>query len=175
MNQTNKNKNILIFVVIAVLAFGVGYYSGASLEKFKSKDSQETALKEIFGGILSGNNLSGTIAEISGDKKSLTVSVERILGVNLPKDYQKKRVLVNGNTKITLRENKSQEEWNKEFQEFQKKTATPGATPPYPYTEKEITINDLKAGDSVNFTFSPDQNKTALDSQFSATQITVGR
>ena len=154
--QSNK-KGALIYAAIAVLAavlIGLlgGYYLGASLEKSRVEKSRETMLREVFGNVLFANNLSGKILEIASDKKSLTVEVSRVYGVNLPKDYQKKRILIDENTKIVLRTNKDAAVF-----------------------EKEITAGDLRVGDIISFNFLQEENVNILSAQFAAAQINVNR
>jgi len=173
MFQTNKVIiPIVIAIVIAIIALGVGYYLGASLEKSRVEKSREATLREIFGNVLFANNLSGKILEIASDKKSLTVEVPGVYGVNLPKDYQKKRILIDENTKIVLRTNKDAAVFEKEMNELKKKGEI---TPPLPYVEKEIKIDDLMVGDAIGFNFLQDENISILSAQFAAVQINVNR
>ena len=173
--QSNK-KNVLIYAVVAVLiGLLAGYYFGVSWEKSKVEKSREatleTALKEIFGGILV-NNLSGKISDISPEKKFLTVEVPGVYDVNLPKNYQEKRVLIDENTKIVLRTNKDAAVFEEEMNELKKKEEM---TPPLPYVEKEIKIDDLLVGDAISFNFLQDENINILSAQFAAAQINVNR
>ena len=87
----------MVAVLIGLLA---GYYFGVSWGKSKVEESREAMLREIFGNVLFANNLSGKILEIASDKKSLTVEVPGVYDVNLPKDYQKKRILMFKSTNI---------------------------------------------------------------------------
>ena len=174
--QPNK-KNVLIYAAIAVLVavligLAGGYYLGASLEKSRVEKSREAMLREIFGNVLFANNLSGKILEIASDKKSLTVEVPGVYGVNLPKNYQEKRVLIDENTKIVLRTNKDAAVFEKEMNELKKKGEM---TPPLPYIEKEIKIDDLLVGDAISFNFLQDENISILSAQFAAVQINVDR
>jgi len=170
--QSNK-KIVLIYAAIAVLiGLAGGYYLGASLEKSRVEKSREAMLREIFGNVLFANNLSGKILEIASDKKSLTVEVPGVYGVNLPKNYQEKRVLIDENTKIVLRTNKDAAVFEKEMNELKKKGEM---TPPLPYIEKEIKIDDLLVGDAISFNFLQDENISILSAQFAAVQINVNR
>ena len=174
--QSNK-KIVLIYAAIAVLVavligLAGGYYLGASLEKSRVEKSREAMLREIFGNVLFANNLSGKILEIASDKKSLTVEVSRVYCVNLPKDYQKKRILIDENTKIVLRTNKDAAVFEKEMNELKKKGEM---TPLLPYIEKEIKIDDLLVGDAIGFNFLQDENISILSAQFIAVQINVNR
>ena len=170
--QSNK-KIVLIYAAIAVLiGLAGGYYLGASLEKSRVEKSRETMLREVFGNVLFANNLSGKILEIASDKKSLTVEVPGVYGVNLPKNYQEKRVLIDENTKIVLRTNKDAAVFEKEMNELKKKGEM---TPLLPYIEKEIKIDDLLVGDAIGFNFLQDENISILSAQFIAVQINVNR
>jgi len=174
--QPNK-KNVLIYAAIAVLVavligLAGGYYLGASLGKPEVEKSREAMLREIFGNVLFANNLSGKILEIASDKKSLTVEVSGVYCVNLPKDYQKKRVLIDENTKIVLRTNKDAAVFEEEMNELKKKEEM---TPPLPYVEEEITAGDLRVGDIISFNFLQDENINILSAQFIAVQININR
>jgi len=48
-------------------------------------------------------------------------------------------------------------------------------TPPLPYVEKEIKIDDLMVGDAISFNFLQDENISILSAQFAAVQINVHR
>jgi len=167
----NQSKNILIYILIAIIALGGGYYLGVSIEKNKAKQAREAMLKEVFSGVFSVGNLSGKISEISPDKKSFILEVPGIFGVNLPQDYQKKKIFIAENTKITLRENKIMEDFRKEVAANKKEGNM--ILPPLPYTEKEIKIDDLKIGDDVNVGLQLQGNQSILDNQFTALQIYV--
>ncbi|MDP3052355.1 MAG: hypothetical protein Q8N22_00110 [bacterium] len=176
--QSTNKKNVLIYAAAAVLVavsigLFIGYYLGAALEKNKAGEFQEEAmLKEVFSSALFVNNLSGKILEISSDKKFLIVEVPGVYGVNLPKNYQEKRILIDENTKIVLRETKDLAVFEKEMNELKKKGEI---TPPFPYVEKEIKVDDLTIGDAISFNFPLDENISILSAQFTAVQINVNR
>ena len=170
--QSNKIKNIFIYIAVAAVISAGGYYLGVNLEKSRVEKSRETMLREVFGNVLFANNLSGKILKIASDKKSLTVEVPGIYGVNLPKNYQEKRVLIDENTKIVLRTNKDAAVFEKEMNELKKKGEM---TPLLPYIEKEIKIDDLLVGDAIGFNFLQDENISILSAQFIAVQINVNR
>lgn len=182
--QSNAIQKIVVPVLVAVLALGIGYYAG----QYVGRQKQERMLKEIFGSANFANALSGKITAIAPDKRSVSVEVGSIMSVNLPKEYQNKTVLITGDTKIILREHKSQEVLSAEMKKYQadvkgaKNSTT--FTPPAPYSEKEITIGELKVGDAVDFSFksatgefSPGTGGTAtlLNSQFTALTVAVTR
>lgn len=170
--------------MITVLALGVGYYSG----QYIGRQKQEQMLKEIFSSANFVNALSGKITAIASDKSSVSVEVNSIMSVNLPKEYQNKTVLITGDTKIVLREHKSQEVLSAEIAKYQAETKgaknTIAVSPPLPYSEKEITVGELKVGDAIDFSFSsgtggfgPGTGGTApiLNNQFTATAVAVTR
>jgi len=170
--QSNKIKNIFIYIAVAAVISAGGYYLGVNLEKSRVEKSRETMLREVFGNVLFANNLSGKILKIASDKKSLTVEVPGIYGVNLPKNYQEKRVLIDENTKIVLKTNKDAAVFEEEMNELKKKGEM---TPPLPYVEEEITAGDLRIGDIISFNFLQDENINILSAQFAAVQINVNR
>lgn len=168
--------------MIAVLALGAGYYAGRQV----GRQEQDRAFKEIFSGgmFANGANLFGEITAISSDKSFLSVKVSTVVGTTLPKEYQNKTVLITGDTKIVLRENKTPEVLIEEMKKYQASiTSNKGAKnsvplpPPLPYSEKGITVGELKVGDTVDFSFSSGTGETAtlLNNQFTALVVTVNR
>lgn len=173
-NKTNILAGaIIIFLVSVSIGFVMGYYlPGVISGKIKTEDSRQAMLKEIFGNAILANNLFGEILNVSSDKKSLTAKVSGVYGINLPKDFQEKKVLISENTKIVLRTNKAIADFDKELAELRKKG---DMNPPLPYTEKEIAVGELKVGDKINFDFAPGENINILNAQFNAVQINVNR
>jgi hypothetical protein len=187
-SQSDTIKKIAALVLVAAVALGIGYYAGQYSGQELGRQRQERMLKEIFNGANFANALSGKITAVASDKKSLVIEVGSITGVNLPGDYRNKTVLITGDTKIVLRERKSQEVLSAEIAKYQ--ADVKGAknstkfTPPAPYSEKEITVGELKVGDVVDFSFSsgtggfsPGTAGTAiiLNHQFTATAVAVTR
>lgn len=179
--QSNIQK-IAVPALIAIIALGAGYYAGRQV----GRQEQDRALKEIFsGGIFSnGANLFGEVTAISSDKSSLIVKVVNVMGATLPKEYQEKTVLLTGDTKLVLRENKTPGALSEEMQKYQASIASAKVAknaavtaPPVPYFEKAITVGDLKVGDSINFSSSPvtGRNTHVLDNRFTAVEIFVTR
>ncbi len=175
--SVQPKKPIIIYIIIAVIAGLLGmlagyYFLGIGLEKVGIQSSCQSALKEVFNNTSLINNLYGKIIGISSDKKSLAVEVAGVYGVNLPKNYQEKKVLIDENTKIVLMTKKTAEDFEKELAELKIKGNT---IPPSPYAEKEIKIDDLITGDQISFNFMPAENSDVLSSQFIAAQINVYR
>jgi len=166
--ETNK-KNILIYSAIAVL---IGLFLGYCWGTSKAGEPREVMLQEIFSDALFGNNLPGEILGIAPDKKSLTIGVSGIRGVNLPNGYQKKQVLVDENTKVILKIRKDATILEKEKTELK---GSEGMSMLLPYVKQEVKIADLVVGDAVNFDFLQDQDANILSLQFIATQINVNR
>lgn len=180
MNQSNTIQKVAVPVLIAVLALGAGYYAGHDV----GRQRQEQMLKEIFsGGIFAnGANLFGAVTAISPDESSLSVEVRTVMGINLPKEYQNKTVLITGDTKIVLREHKGQEVLDEEMQKYQDavkkaKGDAVAITPPSPYSEKVLTIDELKVGDSIQFSSKSETGVSAnvLDNRFTAVEVSVTR
>lgn len=181
--RTQSNiQRIVPPILIAVLALGAGYYAGRQA----GRQEQDRALKEIFSGSVfaNGANLFGEITAISADKGSLSVKVGNIMGATLPKEYQNKTVLITGDTKIILRENKAPEALSEEMKKYQASVASAkGAknaavlTPPNPYSQKALTVGELKVGDTINFSSKSGTGASAnvLDNRFTAVDVFVTR
>lgn len=176
-------QKIAVSLLVAVLALGAGYYAGRQV----GRQEQVRALKEIFsGGIFAnGINLFGEITAISTDNKSLSAKVSTVAGATLPKEYQNKTVLITGDTKIVLRENKTPEVLSEEMKKYQASIASinkgdknaVAVAPPSPYSEKEITVGEMKVGDTIHFSSKSETGEGAnvLDNQFIAIEVSVTR
>lgn len=181
--QSDNIQKIVVPVLIAVLALGAGYYAG----QYVGRQEQVRALKEIFSGDIFANgiNLFGEITAISGDKQSLTVNIANVMGATLPKEYQNKTVLITGDTKIVLRENKTPEVFNEEVKKYQASLASvnKGAKnavmvpPPSPYSERVITVGELEVGDTISVSSKSETGVSAnvLDNRFTAIEVSVTR
>jgi len=180
--QSNTIQKIAIPLLIAIIALGAGYYAG----QYVGMQKQEQMLKEIFsGGIFAnGVNLFGEVTAIAPDKSSITVKVANVMGATLPKEYQNKTVLITGDTKIVLRENKTPETMSEEMKKYQASIASINGTknavmvaPPSPYFEKKITAAELKVGDTINFSSKSETGGSAnvLDNRLTAIEVFVTR
>ncbi len=189
MNQTQLIKTGLL-LIIAILIIGGGYLLyhfgylagkiyGQNQELLLAQQQQNQLIEEIFGN-MAASSLIGRVTKINIAEKSINVIVPSIMGVNIPKIYQNKNLLIKDGVAITLKENKTAEAFNKELAEYQAKARkTRGmmsVSPPLPFSEKGITINDLKTGDNITFTFNNPAGKSAiLLSEITPTQISVQR
>lgn len=181
--QSDTIQKIAVPLLVGVLALGAGYYAGRQI----GRQEQVRVLKEIFsGGIFTnGVNLFGEVTAISPDKSSLTVKVANVMGATLPKEYQNKTVLITGDTKIVLRENKTPEVLSEEMKKYQASIASinkgdknaVAVAPPSPYSEKEITVGEMKVGDSIQFSSKSETGEGAnvLDNQFIAIEVSITR
>lgn len=176
-----KNKIIIGLVALFIgltagLFFGVFY--GQSKEKDLNTQKEKEILREVFSGLMV-SSLSGKIVGVSSGEKFLEVEVAGVLGVNLPKGYQNKKVVIAENTKVFLRENNSLEVFNKKVEDYRSETEKAknlmAVIPPPPYSEKEIRVDDLRVGDSVSFDFILEENKSILDNEFKALRINISR
>ena len=165
-----KNATIIL-IIIAIVAILVGYFIGLS----KSKSDQKKDLQQVFSFPV-GVPLSGTIKSISPDKNSITVDVATVMGVSIPADYQSKTVLVDNNTKIISNTKKSPEQFSKEMAEAKAKAKNIFSfTPPSPFSQQSITINDLKPDETVTFSYDQSNGKSVLDPEFKAIEINVNQ
>lgn len=109
--------------------------------------------------------LSGTVESIN-DKQLLVLAenldVDEIVdGVSL-----KRTVMVNEQTKFLLRTPLSPEEQSKQIEAWSRNTGD--VPPPLPYTEKIISIKDIKVGQGVSITADED---IKLKESFTATEV----
>jgi hypothetical protein len=180
--QSDTVRKIAASVLIAAVALGIGYYAG----QYVGRQRQDRILKEIFsGGIFAnGANLFGEITAIAPDKNSLSVKVSTAMSATLPKEYQNKTVLITADTKIVLREHKTPEALSEEMEKYQMSIASAKGTknavvltPPNPYSERAITIGELKVGDAIDFSFSSATggSATLLNHQFTSLTVAVTR
>ena len=152
----------------------MGYFAGSYMNRPKQSSAgssdTSTIVKEIFANVLFTDTLSGHISAINGN--TLTVKTPGIYGLNFPVEYQTKQVLVDDAMKINLKQAKTPDEFAKELQQAR---SSKTFTPPLPYSESNMAVSDLKVGDNINFTFTPDQNLGILNNQFTAVSISVTR
>lgn len=152
-----SNKKNLV-PITAILALIAGYFIGFSIEKNNVKNIEARLTGEIFSNVFPVNNITGKIIAINSDKNILFVKVDNIYGVNIPKNYQEKQILIDSQTKIILRQNKDVVAINKEL------------------IEKKISTDELKVGDVINFSpLRQQQNENILSPLFVAVQINVSR
>lgn len=178
-NISSKIKDILIYIIIAAVAFVGGYYFGAAVAEDRAAELRRIAVKEIFGSVPFTRAISGKILEISSDKKSLVIEAFSVFGVNFPSEYRRKNVLITPETKFTRREPKDPSVFIKEVEEFAKKQKITkdvlSLSRPLPFIEKEIKIDDLRIGDNVDLIFASEEGKSFLDNELTAVQIDVER
>ena len=170
-------KKALIVLLILIIGIAVGF-AGGRYYKSKSSSSKiadsgcEAKLekaKTMFPSMLEMKSVSGKIKEI----KEKTVILEAI-GINPLEDSPATReITVGENTKIVKSESKDQTAFQKEMEEYQKtisiQTDKP-QTPPIPFSEKEVSLADLKVGDQVLIEASENiKDKTS----FEAVKITL--
>jgi hypothetical protein len=186
-------KKTIIGIVAFVLVFGLGMFVGTKLKsKSAAPSGQENSfqagyaaarerLKEQGMGVLSDNveikSVFGTVQKISGN--SMTVKTISAVDLLANSDLDTRTVQIDNNTKFYQLVQKDVAQFQKEMEEFQKKTqeqknskdasVQPPATP-MPYDKKEITLADIKEGQSVTAIANEDiKNKK----EFTATEISI--
>ena len=166
-----KSGGLVIYIVASVILFFLGYFA----HTLQSQNSQDQAIQEIFSGTMFGSSLQGKITAVS--QNAIMVEVSKVYGLNLPKDYQTKTLSIDSNTKIILSKQKTAEEFSKELAEAKAKAKgnMMAFTPPAPFMEQSLTINDLKPDTRISFSVDPSQNKGILDSEYKAVEIIVGQ
>lgn len=150
-------KNLAGIVIALLIGLGVGFVADRVFQssiisdqatKIQKLQSQIERAKKFFPpeqAVI--NTLSGTIKSVSGN----TV----VLDANLPNPFTDlpnlRTIRITDDTTIIKFEQKDQVTLQKEYIEFQKKTAT-GAVSPSPFRQTTGTIADLKKDQSVTVT-----------------------
>lgn len=157
---------VALTLVIGLFCIAGGYAVGRRV-------SGNALLQEVFADI-SPALFSGKIVSIDLTKRQLTVIVEGVQGVMLPKIYQQKQFTIRPDAKISARRTRSNEEFAQEFARL--KSANNGPVePPLPYTEQEIKAEELRIGEMVRVAVDSAAKQTVLDGAFAAIQINVNR
>ena len=175
----NKQQIIGIIIVVALVAGGAGYMMGRgggvpALGGLSSSDQAKfDAAKKMFPPPPDSNFIYGQAKSVSGNVITLNTPISN------PFDESPtvRQVTVTSSTKIVKNENKSVATMQQEQQAYQKKisswkpssTDTP-PTLPMPFTEKEISISDIKAGDQLSIEA---VTQIRMLEKFDATKITV--
>ena len=188
--MTNK-RLIVIVLSVAVVCFVLGFLASsqfnttqgilggkntfqAGWEAAKARLT-ETGLVPMAANIET-KTVSGEIKEINGNKISLKI---RPLEPLADPELDNRVVTVDDNTKIYQLEPKDPKVYQKELEDFNKKTreqiVQPGAlpqpvTPPEYFTKKQIKIADLKIGQQVTVTADKDIKNSK---EFTAIEISL--
>ena len=167
---------IIILALIIIAVFLAGEYIGKKNEQQISQASRDALVKGIFSRVIV-NSLAGEITGIAPDKKSITVSVKTAMGsVNIPEEYQTKNVLITPQTRIILTTQKSADQYSKEMAQFRTGKNFIMASPPLPFEQKTVTVDDLKQGNQISFSFMPDNSTNGiLNNEISATEIDLAQ
>lgn len=175
--SASGGKKTITILLVLIIGIAVGFVGG---RYYKSKSSSnkiadsgcEAKLekaKTMFPSMLEMKSVSGKIKEI----KEKTIVLEAI-GINPLEDLPVTREITIGeNTKIVKSESKDQAAFQKEMEEYQKIISTQTdkpQSPPIPFSEKEVSLVDLKIGDQVLIEASENiKDKTS----FEAVKITL--
>ena len=165
------NKFIAFVVLTLVVGFGIGFYAGNKIASSKYT-SQIEKVKSFFPSTPDTPFISGTVKGVSGN----VVTLETVASSNPFEELPTVRqVTVGSDAKIIKQVSKDPSEFQKEMTAWQKSSAglKPGTLPiavPQSFTEKEIKVSELKAGDIVSVGAS-DNIKTKIS--FKAITITV--
>jgi len=174
--------------LIAVSVFLIGLFLGFSVGiAYKSKQaaqnsnidqkllSQLEKAKKLFPPILEMRSVSGTIKKVNGN----VITIEAYPSPNPFEELPSVReIIVTENTKIIRQEQKNPIEFQKEYEDYQKRISqqstanlsVPLLIPPSPFTEEQIQISDIKAVDLILVEADENIKTTA---SFEATRITV--
>jgi hypothetical protein len=124
--------------------------------------------------LTSATSLNGTIKSIGADSITIDVLTTSANPLDELKVPVSRKVTIAADTKFTRMTQKSPEQLQKDFDQYQKDIAATksGATPPSPVTIETLTLVDLKVGDTVNVTADHDILK---ETSFTATQIDLAQ
>jgi len=175
----DKQKIVGMMIGVIVLAGGIGYMIGISSKSgvLGSSDSALQAkldeVKKMFPVMPDSNFVYGQVKSVSGN----------VITLNTPKTNPfdesptVRQVTVTSATKIIRNENKSPATVQAEQKAYMDKMSTwkPGSTgtlpiPPTPFTEKNISISDIKVGDQLNVEAA---TKIRMLEKFTAVKINV--
>ncbi len=161
---SSANFTRLFFAALAVIAICTAYFLGQSAggngplaalscDGEYDKGYQTAHQKLIASGLLTQINavrtsIAGRVAKIDGGR--IELSTEQLSTDPLGEPAPTERiVLTSSSTAFSERANRSPEEMNAAIAAFTK-AKNPQAAPPAPFTEKNITLADLKVGDNIN-------------------------
>lgn len=129
--------------------FEDGYKAGylAAKEKYRSVPPTPEGVAVL--------SLMGTINSVDGQQLSVTAtSLDTDPTVDgVPNE---RTIVVSTSTSIVLRTNLSAQDFTKKMEEWNKSEDKTKVTPPTPYTEKSLSISDLKPGQTISVTSNED-------------------
>lgn len=179
----NKIVTVLAIVVALIVGGAVGYLSaGSQYSALLAKDAAMLdKAKLAFPTPPTMLSLSGTIKSISGNTLTIESSASGNPFDDLPTIRQ---VTLTGATKIVSSKLKDLQIFSQEMSDYQKaiqkaapgvgSTTTPVAvgfsTPPVPFSETEMQISDLKAGDVITVEAGKD---IKMATSFDAVKVTL--
>lgn len=168
----DKQKIMLIVLVVAVVAGGAGYLLGTSFSGSADRAKLEQ-VKKMFPTMPDSNSLLGEVKSVSGN----VITLKALFRSPFDESPEVKQATVTSNTKIVKKESKSADVLKQEQIDFTKKLSawkpsSVEAMPilPLPYTEKAIAISDLKVGDQISIEAT---TKIGMSAKFEAKKIIV--
>ncbi|MCX6786522.1 MAG: hypothetical protein NTU85_01730 [Candidatus Kaiserbacteria bacterium] len=167
-------KETITTLLVLIIGITIGFAGGKYINIKVADSSCEAKLakaKAMFPSAQDVRGVSGKISGINGN--TVTIAVNE----TSPFDDSPtaREVVVGENTKIVKMDFKDQTVFKQELEEYQKITSaqtdkTKIPTPPIPFTEKEISLSDLKVGDQI--TVEAGEN-IKTETKFTATKITL--
>ena len=151
----NKPFLVVSFVIGGVIGFIIGGYysfgggiltSGGSVAELEAKIEK---VKKFFPSVSDMRSVSGTVETIKENSLIIKTSPSMNPFEDLP---EKREVVVTSATKIVRIMQKDSKVFQKEMEAIQKpiKPGEPVQMPSMPFTEKAISLKDLKVGDQVS-------------------------
>lgn len=172
-----EQKSSVVVAVIALVVGAVGGFAlgrgavGSSSDVVKLRMQVEEA-KKLFPALPGDiRSISGTVKEVKGG----VITMETFSASPFDETPRMRNVSVSGDTKITRNEQRDPAAYQRELDAFQKaiQSVKPGSappTPPNPFREVAVKIEDLKQGDQISVT--ADENIRDKES-FTANTISV--
>ena len=165
------SKQIIIYILIVIFAFGIGYIvasqgGGDYWEGWNAAKARliETGYLEEISETTEIKTIRGIVSAVKDNKISLKInSLDPLADFEL----DNRIIEVDDNTKIILHESRNDEEFIKEADAFEKGLSE---NEPMPFIEKKGSLSDIKVGEITTVTA---QENIKDKKQFKAVEIII--
>jgi len=151
--SSGAKQTIIISLVVALLAFLGGYFLGQSKFNFSQGNKFQNKPISSSGSNVKINSLSGIVKSINANRIALKIN-----------ESDERLAEIDGQTKIYIQEQKDPSQYQKEMDEYIKRTQEQAARPkpgeistapivsnlsPEIFTKKPGSLNDIKSGNTI--------------------------